>query len=966
MVFQRNKVAVQGSCWQASSTPAIPAVLTLVLLVAVVRGEQAVVTHSGGYDVTRWTTNEGLPENDITGVARMRDGHLLVGTRNRGLSTFNGVSFRTVPVDEGIASRVHSLFVTTAGIPIVSLLGGPLASVQGGRLVMEGRPIDIVAGRRRLLSRYLGFRSGGDHFLMEDGRIFVRDAVADPGRVRWRLAADADHHLLPAAAAGDHVAEGAGGRWVVAAGGLRHEPVDGLPVTLDAARLRFEVSAVQSMTADHEGNLWLGLRRQGLVRIRRTSFRPPMLADGDAVTAASGSLCQDSTGAIWLTSPGGEVWRSGGFADGHRFEPVVAAVRPITDESVIAAAAAGGVWVATQFAGLFRIHDGIPRRMAAPEEFGFVARSLLEHDGTLWLGGEEGLFAMAVSGGPVNRVPVDLPGATQPLMIEAIAPAPGGGLWLGVTRNRLVHRATDGTSTLHRAPWSRPGARFWALLPDALIPGREDVDGVWIGTLGDGLLWFDAAHSRFHRITSAEGLPDDTICQLLADTTGSLWLGTYRGVVRAAITDITAVFVGDRATVACRRFGIDDGLPAAQCSSGRQPNCLAARDGSLWFTTDSGVVVGDPSSWPVAVQPPPVVIEEVSVGGRPQAFGAPTPLLLGARDRQVAFSFAGLWLANPEQVRYRWRIAGVDADWIDGGPRRSAHYDRLPAGQHAFEVVAAHVDGPWGREPARIIFRIPPLVQETAWFRASVGFAALATAAAGGAAWIRLRHRRQHEAAERIRVVERERARIARDLHDDLGASLTEIDLLGALAERSGADSAAAAEHLHELRFRAHRTVAALDEIVWAVNPGNDTLGSLRGYIADFVQQFLRATVVRCELDLASGPDGMPLAANVRHAVFQATKEAVHNVVQHADATVCRVRLQVRAGTLEVEVCDDGRGIMTATEGFRPGDGLGNMATRLAAVGGRCTVVPVVGGGTRVILAAPLVAAASWVVIKER
>ena len=912
-----------------------------------------------GYAVTIWTTSDGLPENDVTAVVRTADGYLLVGTQNHGLATFNGVSFRPVPLDGGVSPRVHQILVTDDGTPIVSFLGGWIGAFQNGRIVVERRPQDAEEPIRWLLDRSLGAGGAGECFLTRGRTVVCRSDTS--GLISWQLATAGELAGMPRLpdleATKDHgrVSDGGGGTWIVTDAGLRYEAANGATAMVDAERLGFDVTKAQCLAADNEGNLWLGLRRQGLARVRPTLFRPPLLASGGVLAVGAASLCEDAGGTIWMTSPGGAVWRADAPDGRQGFVPVVEAVRPATDSSVIAAAVKnGGVWVATKFAGLFRIENGEREKFTGAMTFAPGGNSMLEVDGTLWVAGITGLTGIDLGNGKVRDVHVAAEFGPEPLFIESLAPATEGGLWVGGSYSRLLHRAADGTCTLHTAPWSRPGGRFWALLADTSIPGRETKGGVWIGTLGHGLVWFDAAARRFHAITTAHGLPDDTVCQILADSAGSLWLGTYQGVVRVSLAELAEVIAGVRKTVSCRRFGIDDGLPVAQCSSGRHPGCLVSRDGSLWFATDSGVAMTNPATWPTAPPPPRVVIEEVTIDGHDRRPVETASLSFQPGDRRIEFSFAGLWLANPAEVRYRWRIPGVDSDWVDGGNARTARYDRLPSGRHVFEVGAAHVEGPWGENATRVAFTIPPFLNETTWFRGLVGAAALATAAGIGAAWIRWRHRRRHEAAERTRAVERERSRIAQDLHDDLGASLTEIDLLGALAERSGAASAMAAEHIQELRTRAHRTVAALDEIVWAVNPGNDTLGAFQGYVTDFVEHFLRATPIRWELDLVSGADSLPLSAHVRHAVFQSLKEAVNNVVRHADASSCRVRLRVASGMLEIEVSDDGRGFDPSEPGFRHGDGLKNMNQRMAALRGRCVMKRAPEGGTSVILLAAL------------
>ena len=228
--------------------------------------------------------------------------------------------------------------------------------------------------------------------------------------------------------------------------------------------------------------------------------------------------------------------------------------------------------------------------------------------------------------------------------------------------------------------------------------------------------------------------------------------------------------------------------------------------------------------------------------------------------------------------------------------------------------------------------------------------------ATGGVALavVQRRAQRRIDTLERQHAIERERIRIARDLHDDLGASLTEIDLLGALAERGGPTTPEVADRLRSLRGKARETVMSLDEIVWAVDPRNDTLGALGEYVGSFAQQFFRATATRCRLAIDPEPRDLPLDSEVRHALFLAFKEGVNNVARHAGAEECRISLAVTGGELRIEVSDDGCGFDAAAAGFVAGEGLRNIRERLAACGGWQRIDSAPGKGTTIALGLPV------------
>ena len=195
----------------------------------------------------------------------------------------------------------------------------------------------------------------------------------------------------------------------------------------------------------------------------------------------------------------------------------------------------------------------------------------------------------------------------------------------------------------------------------------------------------------------------------------------------------------------------------------------------------------------------------------------------------------------------------------------------------------------------------------------------------------------ERQRAEQQRAIEQERARMAQDLHDDLGAGLTEVNMLGSLARSSATTAEEKSRYLDQLTGVARRLVTSLDEIVWAVNPRNDSLASLASYFASYGQQFLELASVSCGLDIAENLPRCPLNSKFRHAVFLAFKEALNNIVRHAGASEANLLIRVEREELVLALTDNGRGLGTREPG--PGaDGLSNMAERIRALGGRCDI----------------------------
>jgi len=212
---------------------------------------------------------------------------------------------------------------------------------------------------------------------------------------------------------------------------------------------------------------------------------------------------------------------------------------------------------------------------------------------------------------------------------------------------------------------------------------------------------------------------------------------------------------------------------------------------------------------------------------------------------------------------------------------------------------------------------------------------------------------RQRQLAERRREIEQERARLAQDLHDDLGSRLTEVNMLAALVKSPTTSGEEKNRYLGDLTETARHMVTSLDEIVWAVSPRNDTIASLASYFGSYAQRLLDIAAVACGLDIAEDLPEYPLAPKFRQELFYAFKEALTNVVRHARASRVWLRISVREGNLLVAVADNGQGFQFR-EQHAGSDGIANMTARLKSLGGGCEITSVAGEGTTVRFQVPL------------
>jgi signal transduction histidine kinase len=315
--------------------------------------------------------------------------------------------------------------------------------------------------------------------------------------------------------------------------------------------------------------------------------------------------------------------------------------------------------------------------------------------------------------------------------------------------------------------------------------------------------------------------------------------------------------------------------------------------------------------------------------------------------------YTSLNLSAPERARFRYRLEGYETAWTEAGSRRVAPFSELTPGSYRFQVIACNEDGVWNETGSTLAIVVQPAFWQTASFRVFSAAALLALIV--GVVYFLSTQRLQHELAamKQKEALEQERSRIARDLHDQLGANLTQVALLGEMAESDKDLPAEVEDHARQISQTARETSRALDEIVWAVNPSNDTLEGLVNYACKYAQDYLEIADIRYRLEVPPKVPDASIAPEVRHNVFLAFKESVNNVVKHSQAKSARIRLILDARTFTIEIEDDGRGVAAADE-KKGRNGLRNMRRRMEDVGGVFSLGPASGKGTLVRLTAPL------------
>jgi signal transduction histidine kinase/ligand-binding sensor domain-containing protein len=751
-----------------------------------------------------------------------------------------------------------------------------------------------------------------------------------------------------------------GGVWFRHFGrGLFHARPDGSTQRISSAD-GLPDDRVSCWYQDREGNIWAGVDHGGLVRLREKRFQLIGSAEKLPVPAVS-TVCEDGESNVWIGTFGGGLnrWRDGGLT---RFDLPEGAYKanffsayPDTK---------GRVWLSAGREDLFVLEKG---KFSQPSSSGMVHGIkviLVDHQGQTWIGRQNGLTCL--SNGVVSSF-----GAWNGFGrkdVRALAEDQRGNIWIG-TGDSGLYKLAGGKFTAYQVNDSLGNQAIWSLLPDG--------DGtLWIGTFRGGLLRFNGG--KFTRYTTQDGLPSDVICQILDDGLGKLWIGSHKGIFYLPKNLFKEFDAGKIQSLPCIAYGLYDGLPTLECSGNYQPASWHGHDGTLWFATVKGLVSVRPAEVPVNRLPPPVVIEEVFVDGKPfgkeirptdknktsgaiapapsAGFSSATALQIPPGKHQFDFHYTALSFAAPDKVRFRYKLEGLDEGWVEVEGKRTAHYGPLRPGEYRFHVIACNNDGIWNDDGSAINLKELPHFWELGWFEVLMGVICVGIIAGAVRFVVTRKLQRKLQQLRQQRAIERERERIAKDIHDDLGAGLTQIMLQSALARREPEEQIQT--HLAQISGTARELVGAMDEIVWAINPENDTLDGLVTYAGKFVQEYVTQAGLRCRLDLPAQLPSLVLSAETRHNLYLAIKEALNNAVKHAQASEICFLLKMQPSGFSFVIKDDGRGFvpggaeMPSADSSRvsSGHGLRNQVERLEKIGGACVIRSDPGKGTEVEL----------------
>jgi signal transduction histidine kinase len=616
------------------------------------------------------------------------------------------------------------------------------------------------------------------------------------------------------------------------------------------------------------------------------------------------SIAEDRAGNLWFSADG-KLTR---FRDGHFTLWTVAQGLPQEPVRELLGDRAGNLWLSTPGHGLTLLRDGRFRRFDTRD-------GLAENEVTALYEGRSGQLWFGTRRGGISRFEAETQRFTS---------------WM----------AKDGI----------PG--------DQVLSFYEDRTGsLWIGTDGGGLRRFK--DGRFTAITVRDGLHDNRTFQLLSDTdddSGDLWVSSNRGIFRINLRELNDFADGHRPAVTSFAYGVADGMLSRECN-GASPGGWKTHDGRLWFPTVKGVVSIDPRQR--NIPPSLVAIERVILDRVPLPAGQ--PVRIEPDQENLEIEYTGINWQRPQQIRFKYQLAGFNQDWVEVGTRRTAYFSNLPPGDYTFRVLADNSEGLWSTEGKSIRITVLPPFYRTWWFLS------LAVMSVTGIVFVAFRYRvkqleerqavQQTFARQLIESQEAERKRIAAELHDSLSQSLVIIKNRALMALQAPVNLDRATAQLEEIAESSGSAIDEVREIAYALRPFHlDRLGLTKA-IAEMAEKMTAAPGIQVTIDLIPLDGLWPPEVEIN--VYRIVQESLNNIVKHAQATACTIAASRAGRTVELAIADNGRGFSlnepvanSPATAHQPKSGFGllGMAERARLLGGQWLIQSASGAGTTVTI----------------
>ncbi len=728
---------------------------------------------------------------------------------------------------------------------------------------------------------------------------------------------------------------------------------------------------VFSLYEGTSGLIWIGTAEEGIVKFNREkikfkNYKHDPFDEKSLSYNTIRAIYQEKNGTLWVGTLGGGLERLNHNADKfihYKNDPYDNYSLSDNSVSAIYKDSFGYFWVGTWGGGLNRTVSPLKSEYEGKLKFihyknnpsdknslhnNIIQAVFEDSDRMLWIGTGVGLnlYNRKKDNFTTFQYEQNNPHSLSSNQVQScVFEDSKGNLWIGTWDglNKLSaaerkKAITDPSSVRFTNFRFEPGNKN-SLSDSRVISGYEDAKGnLWFGTYGGGLneLSVDQQNSaspKFISYTHRMGLASNVIYSIQGDDNGNLWLSTDNGL---------SMF--DPATETFKNYDASDGLQGNQFFWGAG---FKGNDGELFFGGTNGFNSFYPSQLKNNDHIPPVVITNFQIFNQPVAVGVKDSPLnkaisytnninLSYNQNVFSFEFSALDYTAPNKNQYAYIMEGFDKDWIYSGSRRFVTYTNLDPGKYVFRVKGSNNDGIWNTKGTAITINILPPLWRTWWFISS------AVIIIGTLVSLIIYYR-----VKNIIGIERLRAKLAADLHDNIGSSLTEISILSeVISKKINSEDSDARKSLKMISDNSRNLVDNMSDIVWLVNPKRDSLYDLILRLRDTYSELSSYTNISFRSENIKALEKISLSMEHRQHLYLIFKEAINNSITHSQCTEITLDASVKGRKLEMILKDDGKGF--DEKEFSNGNGLGNIKRRAEMIGGRLNIYSRVNEGTTV------------------
>jgi signal transduction histidine kinase/ligand-binding sensor domain-containing protein len=857
-----------------------------------------------------------------------KDGKLWVSVNER-IYTFEGERFLEKEVErENHENKIKALnnkngALLTHNHEIFKTFEGKIYSVIDLDGVIENAAVDVVEYPKN--SGVYFIATSGDGVIKYERGEFSTHTSPDllPYNEIWDLHIDNDERL-----------------WIMGFGGIglwNGEEILGLELFKEDRNLQYN-----SMLDDNEGNYWFGSRGNGLYKYRPSQITNIDADDGLKNQKLLSLTALENGNYLFSTNCGGV------FEWNHS----TAVVPPVNDylpnkcNWSVYEDSKNRIWFGSRV--LYRSNSLNEQGMLIDTTQGFKGIDIFaiteDSENTLWIGALNGLFKFDESS--FHRY------STQDGLsyndVRVIYEDSKGILWIGTSaglnkmeEGRIEQVFLTNSATNQQAPYIRAV--------------YEDADGVlWFGSYGNGIYRMEG--DNIDNITSSEGLFDDVVSHIAEDAHGHFWMGSNRGISRVSKQEINAFIDGSLPSISSVSFGLNDGMNTVETNGGFQPSVIQSEDGKFYFPTVSGVAVVSTNEINPVEKAPPVLIEQVknSIGD----LGTPQHIELSHDDAFLEVRFTALNFSNPDKVQFRYKLNGLNQNWINIDNQRRLLFTKIPPGTYSLQISASISNDVWSTEEASISIEVIPPFWRTPWFFGMLIMSFLALIGyiyRRRTNYLEAKSERQRQFTEQlIRSQEIERKRIANELHDGLGQQILAIKNRVELLKLNTNGNKEVSDQLDEIIVGTQQSISDVRGIAHGLRPVLLEKFGLTKALENLGEELLQISPIEWSY-FVDNIDGI-IDSEKEINVYRIIQEAINNVEKHSSAKEAALFIQIqKTDRLLITIWDDGKGFNTLA--VRKTDGMGflGMKERVETLNGELQIHSSVYEGTTIKFIIPII-----------